>query len=152
VAKPLEQLEFLIGKWGGTAEGFGSDSGSLTSTAAFKYEPGRKIISGYRESREGRRLQNRVLMLFLYDNGIGKFVRKDVYSYGFIVNQIGEQAGNRFNFESVGIDSEPDFYKGVGFRSFVEKVSANAINLGIENAKQGKAYTLYGQQKLKRLQ
>ena len=89
--------------------------------------------------------------MFLYDSNIRKFVKKDVYSYGFIVNQIGELEGKRFNFESVGIDSEPDFYKGVGFRTFVEKLSPKSMAMGVETAKPGKGYTLYGRQTLTRL-
>jgi len=150
MTQQLKRLGFLVGKWSGTAEGFGGDS-PLTSIASFDYEPGNSIISGYRESRTGKKLQNRVLMMFLYDRNLEKFVRKDVYSYGFLVNQIGELDGNRFVFDSVGIDSEPDFYKGVKFRSFVEKLSNKSISMGVETAKPGEKFRLYGQQKLKRV-
>jgi hypothetical protein len=89
--------------------------------------------------------------MFLYDGNIKKFIKKDVYSYGFIVNQVGELEGKRFNFESVGIDSEPEYYKGVRFRTFVEMVSPKTIAMGVETAKSGKGYTLYGKQILTRL-
>jgi hypothetical protein len=150
MTRSLRELEFLLGRWSGIAEGPGTDNGSLTSTAAFTYEPGKSIISGYRENREGKKLENRIIMIFLYDKNLDKFVRKDIYSYGFAVNQIGEPNGSRFTFDSVGIDSEPEYYKGVKFRTFVEQLSEKNITMGVETAKPGETYRLYVQQKLKR--
>lgn len=151
MTRSIKQLEFLLGRWSGIAEGPGTDDGKLTSTAAFTYEPGKSIISGYRENREGKKLENRIIMLFLHDKNLDKFVRKDVYSYGFVVNQIGEPNGRRFTFDSVGIDSEPEYYKGVKFRTFVEELSDRNITMGVETAKPGETYHLFVQQKLKRV-
>jgi len=147
MAQPLEKLEFLIGKWSGKAEGFG-DEGELSMIASFAYEPGENVISGFRESRHGKELENRILMMFLHDRNSKRLIRKDIYSYGFVVNQIGDVENGRFIFNCVNMDSEPDYFKNVKFRTFIEKISEKRIVLGIEVAKQGEDYRLYGQQKL----
>lgn len=71
-------------------------------------------------------------MMFLHDRSSKRLIRKDIYSYGFVVNQIGELENGRFTFNCVNMDSEPDYFKNVKFRTFIEKISDKKIVLGVK--------------------
>lgn len=117
----------------------------------FTHDPGKDVISGYRENMDGKKLENRILMIFIHDRNTDKLVRKDIYSYGFIVNQVGEEREGRFVFDSVSMDGELDYFKGIRFRTFIEKHSKERMTMGVEVAEKGREFHLYVQQKFRRV-
>ena len=146
MGESFKKLSFLIGKWKGRGEGF--DAGKETdiaNTLDFSYDPSPSIITGRFEARRDGKPENSGLMIFLYDANLRKIVRKQVYSYGFIMNELGDVKGDRFVFDCVGIDAEPDFWKGVKIRSFLQKHSDNEISMGLEVAKKDEDFRVYGQ-------
>lgn len=152
LAKSLHDLDFLVGRWSGKAEGSATGGGTLTSSSMFTHDPGKDVISGYRENMDGKKLENRILMIFIHDRNTDKLVRKDIYSYGFIVNQVGEEREGRFVFDSVSMDGEPDYFKGIRFRTFIEKHSKERMTMSVEVAEKGREFHLYVQQKFRRVQ
>jgi hypothetical protein len=87
----LRMLSFLIGEWRGKGEGFDTSKDTeIANNLAFHYDPSPSIITGRFEARRAGQLENNGMMILLYDANLGKIVRKQVYSYGFIMNEVGE--------------------------------------------------------------
>jgi len=78
---------------------------------------------------------------------VQKYVRKSVYSYGWILNEVGELNGDRLTLDVVSTDGEPDFFKGTRWRSYLHKYSTQVIGTGLEVAKVG---SLFGSTESKR--
>jgi hypothetical protein len=148
---PFSKISFLIGDWEGRGEGFdtGKDS-DITNKMSFAFAPSPSIITGRFEARRAGKLENEGAMIILYDPNIRRFVRKTVYSYGFIMNEIGTTRGNRFLFDCVGIDALPDYWKGLRIRTFLEKKSEDEFTSGLMTAKKGEAFHVYGQNRFRR--
>jgi len=148
----FKTLSFLIGRWKGRGEGFDSGKGTeIANTLDFSWDPSPSIITGRFEAQRAGKLENNGIMIFLYDTNLAKIVRKQVYSYGFIMNEVGELKGDRFVFDCIGIDAEPDYWKGVRIRSFLQKHSDTEISMGLEIAKKGEDFRLYGQNRYHKL-
>jgi len=150
--EPIKKLSFLIGEWKGKGEGFGTEkSEDISNTLSFAYDPAPSIITGrFRAMRSGKP-ENEGIMVFLYDRNINKFIRKQVYSYGFVMNEIGEQKGeDRFVFDTTSIDAEPDYWKGLRIRSFMQKHSESEITMGLETAKKGEEFHVLGQNRFRK--
>ncbi len=54
-------------------------------------------------------------------------------------------------FDIVSIDGEPDFFKGLRWRSFIHKYSNSEIGSGLELAKKEEPFRLYGETRARRL-
>jgi len=44
---------------------------------------------------------------------INKYVRKSMFSYGWINNEVGDFHGDGLTFDVVSMDREPDYFKGL---------------------------------------
>jgi hypothetical protein len=152
LVEPLKKLSFLIGEWKGRGEGFDTSKDTeITNTLGFTYDPSPSIITGRFEARRAGIRENSGMMIFLYDPNVGKIVRKQVYSYGFIMNEVGDEKDDRFVFDCVSIDAEPDYWKGLKIRSFLQKHSDKEISMGLEVAKRGEDFRVYGQNRFHKI-
>lgn len=142
----MKSLSFLVGKWTGRGEGFDTEKGTeIVNTLEFAYDPSPSIMTGRFEAVRSGKPENNGIMILLYDSNLQKYVRKQVYSYGFLMNEVGVANGEGFLFDTVSIDAEPDYWKGLKIRSFLHKHSDNEISLGLQTAKQGGEFRTYGQ-------
>ncbi len=54
-------------------------------------------------------------------------------------------------FDVVSTDGEPDFFKGTRWRSYLHKYSSEEIGTGLEVAKVGESFRLYGEQRARKV-
>jgi hypothetical protein len=153
MADSIKKLSFLIGEWNGKGEGFdtGKDS-NISNILSFNYHPSPSIITGRFEARREGKPENEGMMFLLYDPNIGKYVRKQVYSYGFVMNEVGQETNeDLFVFDCVSIDAEPDYWKGLRIRSFLQKHSDREIAMGLQTAKKSEDFHTYGQNRFRKI-
>ena len=151
-SEPLARLEFLIGRWRSRAENQFGEKGVIEGTLDCSHEPSEKFIAMIGESRSEGKIVNRGTAYLMWDQNIRKYVRKSLYSYGWILNEVGNFDGSRLTFDVVSMDGEPDFFKGTRWRSFVHKYSDHEIGTGLEVAKQDGPFNLYGESRAKKVQ
>jgi len=152
MSEPLKRLEFLIGNWKGRAEGQFGEKGVIESLFECSHEPSEMFIAMIGESRTNGKQLNKSAAYLAWDPNISKYVRKSMFSYGWINNEVGDFNGTRLTFDVVGMDGEPDYFKGLKCRSFVHKYSENEIGTGLEVSKNGEPFRLYGESKARRIQ
>lgn len=148
---PLDSLAFLVGRWRAeTTDQFGEE-GTIESTFEGSRDLGDRsfIIRG--ESHNAGRLVNSSIQLIIYDAGADKFVRKSLFSYGFINNEEGNWEGDTLLFDVVKIDNEPSSFRGVRWRSFIRKYGDDEIGLGLYAAKPGEEFKPYGETRARRI-
>ncbi|MFQ5870691.1 MAG: hypothetical protein ACE5IB_00835 [Candidatus Geothermarchaeales archaeon] len=148
---PLEELAFLIGKWRGEAEDQFGEEGVVESTFEFTHEPSEKFIFSLGESRREGVLVNSSMSILMFDPDTKRFVRKSAFSYGWINNEVGEWKDDRLTLDIVGIDGGPEYFKGLRWRSFIQKYSEDEMGLGLEVAKEGEAFRPYGETRARRV-
>jgi len=151
MSEPLRKLEFLIGKWKGRAENQFGEKGVIEGTFDCTHDPGEKFIAMIGEARTNGKLLHRALTYLMWDQNVRKYVRKSVYSYGWILNEVGDLNGDRLTFDVVSTDGEPDFFKGTRWRSYLHKYSSEEIGTGLEVAKVGEPFRLYGEQRARKV-
>lgn len=151
MSEHLKRLEFLIGKWRGRSEDQFGEKGIIEGTFEFTHDPGELFIGSVGESWSNGKRLHRALSYLLWDANIKKYVRKSVYSYGWILNEVGELDGDRLTFDVVSTDGEPDYFKGTRWRSFIQRYSQDEIGTGLEVAKPGEPFRHYGEQRAKRV-
>ena len=145
---PLDDWNFMVGRWQGKSEGEFGEEGVIENSAVFTLELGGGFILGRHEARQGNKIINQSIGLLFYDVLEGKFRRKSFFSYGFVNNEIAYQSdGNEIRFT---IESEPlpKQFEGMSWRSYLIKVSSTKILMGLEQAKQGEGFTSYGETSL----
>ncbi len=148
----LKMLEFLIGRWKSRAENQFGEKGVIEGTMDCVHEPSEKFIAMLGESRSNGNLVNRAASYLMWDENLKRYVRKSLYSYGWILNEVGELHGDRLVLDVVSMDGEPDYFKGMKWRSFIQKYSENEIGTGLEVAKGGGPFQTYGESRAKRIQ
>jgi hypothetical protein len=151
MSEPLKRLEFLIGKWKGKAEGQFGEKGIIESIFECSHEPSEMFIAMIGESWTNGKQVNKSAAYLTWDPNISRYVRKSMFSYGWINNEVGDFHGDRLAFEVVSMDGEPDYFKGLKWRSFIHKYSDNEIGTGLEVSKNGEPFRLYGESKAKRV-
>ncbi len=87
----------------------------------------------------------------MFDPNIGKYVRKSIFSYGWTNNEVGGWKDDRLVLDVVSMDGEPEYFKGVKWRSFVQKYSEDEIGVGLEASKKGEPFRLYGDTRARRV-
>ena len=65
---------------------------------------------------------------------------------------MGEWKNNRLTIDIVSIDGEPDYFKGLRLRNFIQKSSEDEIVDGVETAKLGEEFRLFGRIIARKLQ
>ena len=151
MSDPLAQLRFLLGNWKGRAENQFGETGVIESIFSFTQDPNEKFISGRTESWKEGKLVNSSHSFLIWDPNISKYVQKSVFSYGWVNNEVGELTGDRLLLDILSIDAEPSFFKGVKWRSFIHRYSENEIGSGLEVAKGGEPFHLYGEPRARRV-
>ena len=151
MSDPLAQLRFLLGNWKGRAENQFGETGVIESIFSFTQDPNEKFISGRTESWKEGKLVNSSHSFLIWDPNISKYVQKSVFSYGWVNNEVGELTGDRLLLDILSIDCEPGFFKGVKWRSFIHRYSENEIGSGLEVAKGGEQFHLYGETRARRV-
>lgn len=150
--EPLKRLEFMIGQWKSRSEDQFGEKGIIEGTFECSHEPSDKFIATVGESRSSGKIVNRASSFLIWDPNIRKYVRKSMFSYGWVLNEVGVLNGDRLVFDVVSIDGEPDFFKGTKWRSFIQKYSDNEIGTGLEVSKENGPFHLYGESRAKRIQ
>jgi len=150
MSEQLQKLRFLLGEWKGRAEDQFGEKGVIESRYVFTQDPSEHFIAERDESWKEGKLVNRSVSFLMWDSNIGKYVRKSVFSYGWVNNEVGDWKDDRLVFDIVSIDGEPDFFKGVRWRSFIRKYSENEIGSGLEVSKKGEPFRLYGETRARR--
>ena len=151
MSEQLQKLRFLLGEWKGRAEDQFGEKGVIESRYVFAQDPSEHFIAERDESWKEGKLVNRSVSFLMWDPNISKYVRKSIFSYGWINNEVGEWKDDRLVFDIVSIDGEPEFFKGVRWRSFIRKYSENEIGSGLEVAKKEELFRLYGETRARRV-
>jgi hypothetical protein len=152
MGEAMKCLEFLIGKWKGRAEGQFGEKGVIDSVFECSHEPSEMFIAMIGESRSNGKQVNKSAAYLTWDPNVNKYVRKSMFSYGWINNEVGDLHGDRLTFNVISMDCEPDYFKGLKWRSFIHKYSQNEIGTGLEVSKNGEPFRLYGESKARRVQ
>ena len=151
MGEALKRLEFLIGKWKGKAEGQFGAKGIIDSVFECSHEPSEMFIATIGESRTNGKQVNKGASYLTWDPNISKYIRKSMFSYGWINNEVGDFHGDRLTFEVVSMDGEPDYFKGLKWRSFIHKYSDSEIGTGLEVSKDNQPFRPYGESKARRV-
>ena len=142
---PLMDWYFLVGKWKGTAEGQYNMVGQITSTMEFTLELNDMCIMAKTEAWQDDQFVNSSIGLLFYDQINNRFLRKILYSYGFANNDVEYQrSSSEIRFETT-TEPLPTQFKGLRWRSYIKKLSDTTITLGMETAKEGADFQLYGE-------
>lgn len=151
MSDPLDQLRFLLGNWKGKVEDQFGEKGVIESTFSFAQDQNEQFISGRTESWKEGNLVNSSLSFLIWDPNIAMYARKSVFSYGWVNNEVGELDGDRLVFDILSIDGEPSFFRGVKWRSFIHRYKENETGSGLEVAKEGEPFHLYGETRARRI-
>jgi hypothetical protein len=149
--EPLKKHEFLIGRWTSRSENQFGEKGVIEGTLECRHEPSEKFIALVGESKSNGKLVNRAASYLMWDQNIQRYVRKSLFSYGWILNEVGNLDGDRLTLDVVSMDGEPEYFKGMKWRSFIQKYSENEIGIGLEVAKGSEPFRPYGESRAKRL-
>jgi hypothetical protein len=149
--QPLKRLEFLIGRWVSRSEDQFGEKGVIEGVLECSHEPSEKFIALVGESKSNGKLVNRAASYLMWDHNIRKYIRKSLFSYGWILNEVGSLNVDRLTLDVVSMDGEPEYFKGMKWRSFIQKYSENEIGTGLEVAKGSEPFRLYGESRAKRV-
>ncbi len=141
----------MLGDWKGRSEDQFGEKGVIETTVTFTQDPSEHFISERDVSWKGDKRVNRSVSFLMWDQNIQKYVRKSMFSYGWVNNEVGTWKGDRLTFNIVSIDGRPEFFKGVKWRSFLHKYSENEIGLALEVSKKGEPFRLYGETRAQRV-
>lgn len=142
---PLDRWKFLIGHWKGTANDEFGEEGIVESSHVFSAELGERFITGKHETWNAGQLVHKAASFLYYDPRIGRFRCKDVYSYGFVNNEVEyERTDDEIRFEVV-VEPSPKQFEGVRWRSYIRKISDNKIAMGLEWSKGEGKFELFGE-------
>ena len=146
----LSNWNFLIGEFEGEATE-DTGEGKIITTAKFDYYPSNQFIRGTFESNNEEGLVNRGEYFLYIDPYKDKFLRKVVFSYGFVNNEISYYFDETtIKFETL-VEPSPKQFEGITWRSFMHKISNNEIEFGLENSQNGKDFKLYNKTKLRKI-
>jgi hypothetical protein len=139
----LKNWAFLIGKWKGENLESSYNEGKVTMEGEYKYQPNDKFIHHTHEARnEDGRINNSIAVMYV-DPYSNRFLRKEIYSYGFVNNEIS------YHFDEVSIkfdiviEPSPKQFEGLVWRSWLIKISDTEIEMGMENRKEGEEFILF---------
>ena len=144
-SSPLDKWKFLIGRWKGIAkDGFG-EKGVVESSHVFSAALGEKFITGREECWNNGRLVHKAASFLYYDPREEKFRRKDIYSYGFVNNEVEyARSDKEIRFE-VAVEPSPKQFEGMRWRSYIRKISDSKIAMGLEWVKGEGEFELFGE-------
>lgn len=148
---PLQDWQFLIGEWKGGLKDQFNIIGELKVEATFSLRlDGQTIFSEFVTKKEDKIINQSISFMF-YDILENTFRRKTLFSYGFVNNEVGYKVTTneiRFNVTSEPL---PKQFEGLRWRSYLIKVSETKILMGLEQAKEGGEFQLYGESVLTKI-
>lgn len=149
----LNKLDFLLGVWKGRSVDQFGEKGVLESSLECTREPSERFLQLRGETRkEDGVLVNRAIDFITYDSKAKKYIRKRIFSYGFITNEEGQwQDDNTLVFQVIKYDNEPIAFAGTLWRSFIRRYGDNEIGHGLLTARQGEEYMVYGETRATRV-
>jgi len=134
-----------MGHWKGTAENEFGEEGVVESTHVFSAELGEKFIAGKHEAWNSGKLVHKAASFLYYDPRTDKFRRKDIYSYGFVNNEVEyARSDEEIRFE-VASEPSPKQFEGIRWRSYIRRISDSKIAMGLECAKGEGEFELFGE-------
>jgi hypothetical protein len=142
---PLDNWKFLIGKWRGTAKNEFGEEGTVDSIHVFSEDLGGKFITGKHETWNAGKLVHKAASFLYYDPMENKFRRKEIYSYGFVNNEVEyARSDAEIKFDVVS-EPSPKQFEGVRWRSYIRKISDDKIAMGLEQAKGEREFERFGE-------
>jgi len=145
VSSPLDKWRFLIGSWRGTAENEFGEEGVVDSIHVFSEKLGGEYITGKHEAWNAGKLVHKAASFLYYDPMQGKFRRKEIYSYGFVYNEVEyARTDGEIRFEVVS-EPSPKQFAGTRWRSYIRKISDDKIAMGMECAKDEGKFESFGE-------
>ncbi|HKZ93914.1 MAG TPA: hypothetical protein VJ249_04950 [Candidatus Bathyarchaeia archaeon] len=145
MVSPLDNWKFLVGEWKGETKGQYGETEIIKGTAVYSCEPSDSFIMERREAWSGNKPVNRSIGIMFFDGNEQKFKRKTFFSYGFVNNEVEYLRNeNEIRFD---ITMEPlsKSFQGTRWRSFIKKISADKVAVGLEMAKEGEEFKSYGE-------
>jgi len=148
---PLEDWHFLIGQWKGRSTDQFGETGELESIIKLTLELGRRAIMGIYETKQNDKIINQEISVLFFDVLNKVFRRKSFFSYGFVTNEVSyEHSSTALRFD-ITFEPLPTQFKGTRWCSFITKVSPTQILEGLEQAKKGEDFKLYGEVQLEKV-
>jgi hypothetical protein len=148
---PLEDWYFLIGQWKDDSTDQFDETGEIASTARFTLELGGGAIMGKHETKQNGKIINQSIGLLFFDVLTKVFRRKSFFSYGFVNNEVSYEHSSTIIRFDVTSEPLPTQFEGMRYRSYITKVSPTQILLGLEHAKKGEDFQLYGETQLEKV-
>ncbi|MHA2089273.1 MAG: hypothetical protein ACW98K_00315 [Candidatus Kariarchaeaceae archaeon] len=139
----LKNWAFLIGKWKGENLESSYDEGKVTMNGEYRYQPNEKFIHHIHEAQNEEGPINKSIAVMYVDPYSNCFLRKEIYSYGFVNNELSYYHDeNSIKFDII-IEPRPKQFEGLIWRSWLTKISDTEIEMGMENQKEGQEYLLF---------
>jgi hypothetical protein len=146
----LDKLSFLVGRWKSRTEDQFGEKGVLESTFECTRELGDRFLQTRGETRKDNVVINKAIDFITFDYKIKKYIRKRMWSYGFIENGEGQWEDDNTLMFQITYNNEPLGFEGTLWKSFIRKYSDNEIGHGLYTAKKGEHYKLYGESRATR--
>ncbi|MFP3985854.1 MAG: hypothetical protein ACLFU9_07850 [Candidatus Bathyarchaeia archaeon] len=141
----MDKWKFLIGRWKGIAKNEFGEEGVVESIHVFSTELGEKFITGRHETWNAGKLVHKAVSFLYYDQREEKFRRKDIYSYGFVNNEVEyARTEKEIRFEVI-VEPCPKQFEGIRWRSYIRKISDSKIAMGLEWAKGKRNFERFGE-------
>ncbi len=152
MASPLDEWKFLVGTWRGVSKDQFGEKSVVETTATYTLEPGDRFLTARGEAVCEGRVLNRSLSVMFYDPGIGRFLRKTFFSYGFVNNEMEfERTDDEILFD-VTVEPWTKQFEGLRWRSNLRRLSEREIATGLAEAKPGQPFASYGEVVLARVE
>ncbi|MHA2168933.1 MAG: hypothetical protein ACXAB7_03370 [Candidatus Kariarchaeaceae archaeon] len=147
----LTNWSFLIGKWKGENIESSYDEGNVTMTGEYQYKPNDKFIHHIHEAQnEDGPINNSIAVMYI-DPYSNRFLRKEIYSYGFVNNEVSYHFGeNSIKFD-ITIEPHPKQFEGLVWRSWLTKISDTEIEMAMENRKEDQPYQLFNRSRWQKI-
>lgn len=148
---PLHEWRFLIGTWKGESKGQFGMTGELSVKATFTFELEERTIVGKTTTTQDAKVVNQSISFMFYDVLEETFRRKTLFSYGWVNNEVAYKGNaNEIHFDVIS-EPLPKQFEGIQWRSYIIKVSPTKILMGLEEAKKGGDFKLYGETELTKI-
>jgi hypothetical protein len=133
-----------VGTWRGASKDQFGEEGVVETIATYALEPGDHFLTARGSALGEGRVLNRSLSVMFYDPRLSKFRRKTFFSYGFLNDEVEYERMDREIRFDVAVEPNMKPFEGTRWRSFLRKDSDQAIATGLEAAKGGGPFELYG--------
>jgi hypothetical protein len=148
----MDRLSFLVGRWKGRSSDQFGEKGILESSSECTRELGDRFLQIRGETRKDGAILNQSIDFITYDSKVRKYIRKRMWSYGFIENGEGEWENDNTIVFQIAYNNAPLGFEGTLWKGFIRRYSNNEIGHGLLTAKKGEDYKLYGESRAHRVE